>query len=633
MSDKGMDAMYTAIDLVEAKAVSLDTMAAQYSALLQGTLARLEGVRMGEVGGPAALTPPGAPGEADWDVGSPGDYAGDAGVSVPPIVSIDLSGLLNGLDGGDFGDLPDAPEMPILNIPVAPDLNLPAAPDRPDVDTVIELPGAPDTAMPELEALEAITLPVFEFPVIPTFDDMPPDPSAIVVPSPFINWTEPVYASEILPDLLAKVKEMMAGGTGLPAPVEDALFGRARERDSAETARAVQEAVDTWAGRGFSMPPGMLARQVDVAREQGRLKAAELNRDVMVEAAKWQIESIRFAVQQGIALEQLTSNLHDNMAKRMFEVAKFTAEAQINVFNAQISLFNATNASFATLAQVYKTKLDGALAKLTAYKTAVEGQQAIGQINQQRVEVYKARIDAVRSNVEVFKTLMQGAQTKADVARAQFDAYRADVQAFAEQVGAEKVRFEVFESQVKAESAKAGMFEAQARGYAATVGAIASKADVGIKNAQLKIEVARAKIQEFVANAEMAKLSVQAQISGIQASATAYSARVDGWRAESQAKTAQAEVQSRFADMASRTQIAFSQAQIAQYQANIQKATSEAQIVMEGAKASGQYTAQLAAGAMSALHVSASVSGSGSQSGSVSQSTSDSTSTIHNYNY
>ena len=94
----------------------------------------------------------------------------------------------------------------------------------------------------------------------------------------------------------------MAGGTGLPPAVEDALFSSARERDSSETARAVQEAVDTWAGRNFSMPPGMLAKSVSVVREQGRLKAAETNRDILIEAAKWEIENIRFAVQQGLAL-------------------------------------------------------------------------------------------------------------------------------------------------------------------------------------------------------------------------------------------------------------------------------------------------------------------------------------------
>ena len=41
-------------------------------------------------------------------------------------------------------------------------------------------------------------------------------------------------------------------------------------------------------------------------------------------------------------------------------------------------------------------------------KTAVDGQVAVGQINQQRVEVFKAKLDSINANVEVYKALMEG---------------------------------------------------------------------------------------------------------------------------------------------------------------------------------------------------------------------------------
>ena len=41
---------------------------------------------------------------------------------------------------------------------------------------------------------------------------------------------------------------------------------------------------------------------------------------------------------------------------------------------------------------------------------------------------------------------MQGAQVRAETIKNQFDAYRADVQAFAEQINAEKVKFDAYES-------------------------------------------------------------------------------------------------------------------------------------------------------------------------------------------
>lgn len=75
--------------------------------------------------------------------------------------------------------------------------------------------------------------------------------------------------------------------------------------------------------------------------------------------------------------------------------------------------------------------------------------------------------------------------------------------------------------------------------------------------------------------------------------------------------------------------VAYAEMQISEYQAKMQNAIQKAQIALESAKALGQYTAQLAAGALSAVHVSAGMSA----SGSVSSSESKSTSTSHNYSY
>jgi hypothetical protein len=54
-------------------------------------------------------------------------------------------------------------------------------------------------------------------------------------------------------------------------------------------------------------------------------------------------------------------------------------------------------------------------------------------------------------------------------------------------------------------------------------------------------------------------------------------------------------------------------------------------LAVEAEKAIAQYSAQLAAGALSAMHVSASIGGSGSVSSSYSES--DSKSENHNYSY
>lgn len=621
-----------AVNAVTRQMHALNQLSESYNAQLSAALAQIADIEVREVEPPTRLDPPDARPPA-VDLGNIPALTPSTLV-IPELPSgVNIDDLLSSLDVGDMDAMPDAPEGVQISIPDAPTMASIPAPDRPSVDMAVDIPAEPAITMPDMEALEQIVLPNFVFPQLPTFDATPPDASGIAIPNVFINWVEPVYESEILDDLQAKISTMMQGGTGLPPPIEEALFARARERDSAETRRAVQEAVDTWAARDFSMPPGMLVRQADVIREEGRLRAAELNRDIMVEAAKWEIESIRFAVEQGLALEQITSNLYENMARRLFEMARFQAEAQISVFDARINLFNAQNAAFETLAQVFRTKLDGAIAQLTAYKTAVEGQVAVGQINQQRVDVFRAKLDAVQSSVDVYKAMMQGAQIRSETIKTQFDAYRVDVQAFAEQIGAEKVKFDAYESQIKGETAKANVLDSLARAYASTVQGLAAKADVRVKGAQIKMEAAKTKVSKFLADVDAYKAQLSASLAEVQYVTQVYTAQVDGWKAKASANVADAEMQSRFADMSTRTNIAYAEMQISEYQAKMQKSIQEAQVALEAAKAIGQYTAQLAAGAMSAAHISASIGGSGSVSASNSKSESTSTSTSHNYNY
>ncbi|MBJ7435282.1 MAG: hypothetical protein JHC54_05820, partial [Acinetobacter sp.] len=81
----------------------------------------------------------------------------------------------------------------------------------------------------------------------------------------------------MLDELSSYISVGMKGGTGLPAPIEEALFNRARARDSREVSRAVNEVIGDWSSRNFTMPPGMLVKQIAAIREDGQLKAAELN--------------------------------------------------------------------------------------------------------------------------------------------------------------------------------------------------------------------------------------------------------------------------------------------------------------------------------------------------------------------
>ena len=622
--------MGAAITTVVEQMDKLDLVSEKYRQQLTTSLAGIQDIAIAQVEAPQRMPMPETP-VPNIDLSdAPKFTAVPLAKPVMPGFQ-NIEHLLTELDLDDLV-MPDAPVMPTIELPNAPGVANIQVPIRPEINTDIQIPDAPVLDMPEMDELKQIEIPVFEFPELPDFDGVPPSISEITVPNVFIDWKEPEYKSEVLDELSHYIKKgIVEGGIGLPAPIEDALFNRARTRESRETSRAVQEAMNDWSTRNFSMPPGMLVKQVATIREQGQLRAGELNRDILIEATKMEIEQIRFLVQQGMSLEQITTNIFNNVTNRLFEIARFNAESQISVFNAQIAFFNAQNESFKVLSDVYRIKLDGAIAKLTAYKAAIDAQVAVGQINEQYVQVYRAKMDAVLSNVEIYKAMVQGASVRADVIKNRFDAYRADVQAYSEQINAEKVKVEAYEAQIRGESTKASMFDTQARAYASTVQAVQAKADVKGKQIQLKMEAARVWIGKYQADLEAYKAELQANLSEVQQNTAAFGAEVEAWRATAGMEVSQAEMQSRYADMNTRTNIAFAEMQLKEYETKMQKAIQEANIALESAKAMGQYTAQLAAGAMSAAHVSASISGSGSSS--TSRSTSDSKSESHNYNY
>lgn len=620
------------VDIVSDRIQYLDGIASEYRLKLAQSLADLKGIQIDEVGDPPPLSTPTLP-HPVYDIGELPTMNATPPVMPGDLPQPDFGTLLDNLDVGEMDALPEPPALLPINLPDAPGAISVSAPLRPDIDTAVDFPDSPAVALPEMEALLEIKLPDFDFPILPDFDGQPPTADHLVVPNVFINWAEPVYKSELYDELLAEVRRELAGGTGLHPYVEDAIFSRSRDRQHELTRAAVEEAFTQWASRNFTMPPGMLVKNVNVAQEQGRLKEAELNRDIMIEAAKWEIENLRFAVQQGIALEGLNMNLFENMAKRLFEVARFQAEAQINVFNAQVNLFNAQNAAFQTLAMVYKTKLEGVQAKVATYKTMVDAQSVLSQINVQRVEVFKARLQAVLSNVEVFKALMEGAKIRTEAIRTQLELYKTDVQVFAETIAAEKVRFDAYKAQVDAETSKAHMLDAQARAYASTVQGLSAKADIKVKAVQARIEAVKAHVQKYGADVEGYKAKVDGALKQATFTTELFRAQVDAYKAKTQAVVSTAEVDGKYAEMTTRTNIAYAEMQIKQYQAKIERAMKEAGIALEAAKAMGQYTSQLAAGAMSALHLTTSLSGQGSAGTQTSYGVQNQVSESHNHQY
>lgn len=172
----------------------------------------------------------------------------------------------------------------------------------------------------------------------------------------------------------------------------------------------------------------------------------------------------------------------------------------------------------------------------------------------------------------------------------------------------------------------------QSRSQLANLDAQVKHADmqtrVGISNAEMQ-----ARVSESNARMYTAKADVQTKYADMQTRTNLAVADMQSKNTDIQARVgiANAEIQTRFAELNSKIGISNNEMRLKQYDSQISKIFQKTQLALDAEKAIAQYSAQLAAGALSAMHVSASISGSGSSS--MSYGASESESTSHNYSY
>lgn len=496
--------------------------------------------------------------------------------------------------------MPDAPIMEAINIPAPPTHAAVSLPARPAIDAV-SVPDAPTLNMPIAETLSTITLPTFVAPVLPTFNESVPLLDA-VAPDVAMRWVEPTYTSENFDNALATIDRMRLGGTGLPAAIEQQLFERARSREARVAQQQTQEVFDTFAARGFVAPPGVLQNQLALVQERHALQVNALQREVMIKATDVELENLRFSVTQGLAAEQILVSIFENASKRAFEMARFTVESLLALYNTKVSIFNALMQAYQTKAQVYKTIVEGQLATLESYRLQLEGAKVSSEINQQRVQTYTAQVQAVLAYVELHKAQLQGVMARVEIAKTSMEAYRTDVQAYAETIGAEKTKFEAYRAQVEGEVAKGQVNQSRASMFTTLVQGEVAK--VGVWRAQAETELAKiqAKTSGYVASIEGYRAGVQAQVSSVQASSEILRSEIAGVSAHNTAVIEANRAAISLGEMRVRSNIAKAETSVKLYDVNLTKLIQTKNLHADSLKAAGQMLSTVVGGAMAAQH-------------------------------
>lgn len=163
------------------------------------------------------------------------------------------------------------------------------------------------------------------------------------------------------PALMAAVESWLqsaiAGGTGINANVERGIWQRDRDRITNEFQTATDEAVSSWAARGFPLPPGAAVASVqDIARKRSAAIAAA-SRDAAVKAFETEIENVRFAITTAIDYRSKAITAAGDYIRALAlgpqlatQLATEASGAQARLISAAAGFFNA-RISAAQLAQ------------------------------------------------------------------------------------------------------------------------------------------------------------------------------------------------------------------------------------------------------------------------------------------
>jgi hypothetical protein len=499
-----------------------------------------------------------------------------------------------------------------INLPAPPPLDIPADISPP---TLLDpsIPDAPIFTLPAVPQLRDLVIPNDPLIRLPEFTALAPVRD-FGVPNFDFSFTPAVYASELLDKVKGQVLRMLAGGTGLPAAVEQALFERAVLRDDQSALAALEEADEEMSARGFQEPNGIWIRRRADARQANRTARANLNRDIYIKAQETEIENLRFAVQQGIALETVLEQLFLKQQELLLDSLKFQADLEVKFLDAEIAIANLDATIYQAQAAVFRDLIQAALAKLEIFKAKIEAQRIIGEINREEIELYTAQLNGVHTLIDIYNANINAANAISQNNNMRVQAYVGMQQGRSETIRGIGYAFDAYKTQTEAEKIKPDIFDSQARAFGSIVSAYGAQQNIKIERGRFDVSKGQAIIQEWVEKNRNEVVKLQAKRDIVSTKLDVFKGFLDRMRVEASIEETASASNARILQLAISKAEADVNAQLKSVDLRIDQNEKVRSIVLEAMRTAATVAAQLAGSAMSALNASASIGHSSSQS-------------------
>ena len=530
-------------------------------------------------------------------------------------ISVDTPGVptLNPITLQDLGDAPVAPDLSsVLYQPPSPPTQ--AAPTPPSDATAtldeIVLPTRPTYTVPELPTLYTLTLPEFPVITIPTFDGVRPslDLSADIPDNGQLDFVATAYVPVLQPEMIERLQSMIQGEYGLPLAIEQALFDRARAREDRLSRKQVMEVTEDMAARNLTEPNGILAARLRETHADNREKVSALNRDLAIERAKEALEGVKFAIGQGMALEQMLiqQNLAEN--ERALKVAMYVRDFAINRLNALIALANLEQQAYATDAQVWQQRIAGELSKLEVLKAQIDAQRLIGDINKDLLAQYELQWRGVQAMADVYRTEVEAAKVTSSINGDRIANAKLIIEKYSVEVDAWGKLYDAHKTQVEAALGTARFAEVLSNIFATDMQGYKTKGDAYFQSAQTQIAVNGQALDAFRAQLAAAGFDLQAQTATLDGQVRGYAAQVDSYRADGDIAQAESSAMDRITTLKLDSERTRTQTLLQSAQMSIDQAMKIGEILVEQLKAKAAALSQLAAASQSGVNFGASMS-------------------------
>jgi hypothetical protein len=420
----------------------------------------------------------------------------------------------------------DAPQeqfsAPTINLPTAPTFAPLVKPSSLVITMPDDIPDTPVVNLPSDLTVGDQTVPNIPSISLPTWGEVIPTMD-IDLPSTTLAYVEPVYTSTLKTAIASKLLDgVNSGGTGLGTTVSTNIWNADVERLEQQKDDDIDKVMNLYAGRGFDLPTGMMAMQVQEILKNYTNDRAQNSRTISIEEAKLAKEMTQFFLSTGLSLEQIEIAHANNVANRALDAQKAVVQFSIDLFNSKVVKYNLELEKYKAKAIESEMLLKIQELVLSQYKAELEGVDVKLKQDAIKIENYNALLASHDINIKLYQSQVAAVLAQLSIEKGKVDVFRGEIDAYVAEIGAQKSQYDLYLAEIEGETARIDIYSKEVDAYATRVNAVKVSNDVVVERVKADVSIEEMNLRSHLANIELYKAKSDQAISEIGQEADLY---------------------------------------------------------------------------------------------------------------